>query len=441
MNDNPHRRSVATTVVGNFVEYFDWLAYGLFAPLFAARFFPSDNAVTSLLGALAVFGTGMLCRPLGGILLGRLADRRGRRPALMVSVALMAAGSTLIGVAPTYGTVGLLAPVLLLLARMAQGVSSGGEWPAAVTYLMELAPPHRKCLYGSLFSMTAAAGAFAASLLGGGLTAWFGPAAMADWGWRVPFLVGGLLGAGLLLARNRLTETPVFQREVRARAGRGSLRGLLRSHRRQVLLTVLLVAGLAVVTGTWSTVVPATGHRLAAPGTMFWVVVCATAGVSVLLPGLGMLADRVGAGRFLVVASAAFALVGPYAFTRMSGSFASLLFAYGSGVLYMGCATAVMPKVLAGLFPPEVRALGIGLPHATTTAVLGGVTPYLAAYLGERGAGGWFAVAVAAAVLLAWPARNLGEAAARPRALALTAPHMQDTKDPFPVEGGHHDRR
>ncbi|MFD8361177.1 MFS transporter, partial [Streptomyces sp. NPDC059715] len=189
-----HRRSVVATVVGNFVESFDWLAYGLFAPLFAAQFFPSSNQFTSLLGAFAVFGTGMLFRPIGGILLGRLADRRGRRPALMLAIGLMTGGSTLIAVVPTYEHIGIIAPLLLLLARLAQGVSSGGEWTAAATYLMEIAPKNRRCLYSSLFSVTTMAGPFVASLLGAGLGVWLGTATMEAWGWRVPFLLGGVFG-------------------------------------------------------------------------------------------------------------------------------------------------------------------------------------------------------------------------------------------------------
>ncbi|MEU2282402.1 MFS transporter [Streptomyces sp. NPDC013178] len=402
-----HRRSVTATVVGNFIESFDWLAYGLFAPLFAARFFPSGNALTSVLGAFAVLGIGVLMRPLGGLLLGRFADRRGRRPALMLAVSLMAGGSFLIGVTPTYAHIGLLAPVVLLLARMAQGISHGGEWPAAAAYLMEVAPEKRKCTYGSLFSLTTCAGAFAASLLGGGLTAALGPEAMAAWGWRVPFLVGGVLGVALLVLRTRLTETDVFQREVRSRAGRGSVRQVLGTYRRNVLVAVLFVAGTGTVGGTWTAVVPALGGRLAAPGTMMWVAVTATAFLMVVNVPLGMLADRVGAARFLAVASVVFAVLGSWSYLTMRGTFASLLFAYGSGVVYLVCATTVLPKLLTEIFPAQVRALGIGLPNAVTSAVLGGVMPVSAAFAAEHDASGWFIAAVMAAVLMSLPAAAL----------------------------------
>jgi MHS family alpha-ketoglutarate permease-like MFS transporter len=396
-----------TTVVGNFVEYFDWLAYGLFAPIFAKQFFPSDNPVTSLLGVFAVFGAGMLCRPLGGILLGRLADRRGRKPALVLSIALMAAGSTLIGVAPTYESIGVFAALLLLIARSAQGISSGGEWPAAVTYLMELAPANRKCYYGGLFSMSASAGGFAASFLGGMLTSRLGGEAMRDWGWRIPFLVGGVLGIILLVARNRIAETGVFQREVRSKPSRGSLRRVLGQYWRQVLLVVPFVAGLTVVIGTWTAVVPAMGHRIAPPGMMLWVAAMVSGIGIVIMPPLGLLADRVGALRFLSVVTVGFAVAAPFAYLGMVGEFGFLAFAYGSGWLFMGCVTAVMPKVLAAIYPPEVRTVGIGLPHGLTTAILGGFTPSVATYLDKNGASGWFISGVVAIVLLGWLAATV----------------------------------
>ncbi|MER7764839.1 MFS transporter [Streptomyces sp. NPDC097619] len=410
----PNRRSVAATVVGNAVESFDMLAYGLFAPLFAKQFFPSSNEVTSLLGAFAVLGVGVLARPAGGFLFGRYADRHGRKPALLLSIVLMTSGSFLIGIAPTYGTIGILAPVLLVIARIGQGISAGGEWPTAAAYLMEEAPKNRRCLYGSLFSASTGVGVMTASAIGGGLTALIGDAAMRDWGWRVPFLVGGVFGLLLLVLRNRLTETEVFQREVRGRKSRGSLRQVWNEHRRPVLLSVLIVAGIATVSGTWSAVVPAMGQRLAPPGRMFLVIVCAVGIMMVLNVPLGLLADRIGATRFLMGVTAVFAVCGSYGYLTISADFPSLLLAYGSGVVYLVSVTTVLPKLLSEIFPPEVRVIGMGVPHAVTTAVLGGAVPVLATYLDERDLSGWFVAAMMAVVVSVLPAVALSRAHVRP---------------------------
>ncbi|MGW1776680.1 MFS transporter [Streptomyces sp. NPDC002104] len=423
-----HRRAVTATVVGNFVESFDWLGYGLFAPLLAPHFFPSSNPVTSLIGAFTLLGIGVLVRPLGGILLGRLADRRGRRPALMLAISLMTTGSFLIGITPTYSQAGLLAPLILLIARVAQGISSGGEWPAAAAYLMEVAPPKRKSLYGSLFSLTTAAGAFTAAMLGGALTGALGTDAMASWGWRIPFLVGGAFGIILMVLRRQLAETEVFRRATGPRATRGSLRQVLVTHRRQVVMSVLFIAGMGTVGGTWTSVIPAMGQRLSGPGTTFGVVICATATLIVINVPVGLLADKVGPKRFLLSATVLFAATAPYSFLSIDGTFASLLFAYLSGTVYLVCATTTLPGILAELFPAENRALGMGLPNAVTSAVLGGVAPALATYLGEHGASGWFIAGVLAAVLLAWPATFLALRTATPSAPALDKSTLVLTK-------------
>ncbi|QKG19884.1 MFS transporter [Actinomadura verrucosospora] len=393
-------RTVAATVVGNFIELFDWFAFGLFVPIFAGQFFPSRDPVSSLLGALAVFGTGMLLRPLGGVLLGRFADRHGRRPAMLLSIAMMGGGSLVVGAAPTHAQVGLLAPLVLLLGRTAQGLSGGGEWPAAVTYLMELAPPDRRCRYGSLFGASAAAGALVAALLGAGLSASLSHAALTGWGWRLPFLAGGLLGVGLLVVRSRMRETPVFQRQVRTDRTRGSLREVMRAHRRSVGLVVAFAAGTTMLSGTWTTVVPAIGQRLAPADRMFLVITLVTAAATVLQVPLGMLADRVGVYPFLACYALGAVVVGPIAYLNISGGFGSLLFSYGTGVALITVLTAVMPKVLASAYPPQVRTVGIGLPHGTTTAVFGGFSPWLATFLGGHGLSGLYIGVVAVTSLV-----------------------------------------
>jgi len=402
-----HRRTVGATVAGNLVEHFDWLGFALFAPIFATQFFPSADPVNALLSIFAVFAAGMFFRPLGGILLGRYADRRGRKPAMLAAIVLMGGGCVLIGLAPTYDQIGVAAPLLLVVGRAAQGLSAGGEWPAAVTYLMELAPAARRCFYSSLFAMSAVAGALIASLLGAGLSTVLSPAALTAWGWRVPFLLGGVFAAVLLGYRRRLAESAVFERTVRESSARGSFRQLLRVHWRSLLLATVFSGGTTWTTSTWISVIPAMGQRNSSPGTMFWVVVLATAVAVVIQLPLGMLADRIGVRPLLAASVLGFAIVGPFAFLGMGSTFGGLLFSYGSGVLFIACLTAVLPKIMAAMYPAEVRAMGIGLPQGITTALFGGTSPWVATYLTSRGAGAWFMATVVVAVLVAWLAASI----------------------------------
>ncbi|WP_010062563.1 hypothetical protein [Streptomyces globisporus] len=217
----------------------------------------------------------------------------------------------------------------------------------------------------------------------------------------------------------------MFKREVRNRRDRGSLRQVLVAHRRNVLVAVLFVAGTGAVGGTWTAVVPALGSRLSEPGTMFWVVVAVTAFFMVLNVPLGLLADRFGAARFLTATSLVFTVTGSVSYLTMSGTFASLVFTYGSGIMYLVCATTVLPKLLTEIFPAEVRALGVGLPNAVTSAVLGGIAPTAAAFAAANNASGWFIAAVMSAVLLSLPAAALARSVAAVPALAGPPPSPQ----------------
>ena len=206
------RRAVAAAVVGNVLEWYDFAVYAYMATVIAAKFFPASDEVTSLLSTFAAFGIGFVARPLGGILIGRLGDVRGRKTALLFTIALMAAGTVAIGLVPTYQTIGVAAPIFVVAARLVQGFSAGGEWGGSTAFIVEWAPPGRRGLYGSLQQCSVAGGL----LLGSGVAALvntFLPAAAVDsWGWRIPFLLGGLLGPVGLYMRKHIDETPAFRR-------------------------------------------------------------------------------------------------------------------------------------------------------------------------------------------------------------------------------------
>ncbi|MFC5945839.1 MFS transporter [Micromonospora harpali] len=408
-------RTVATTVAGNFIEYFDWLIFGLYAPLIAQHFFPSADPLTALLAVFVAYATGMLFRPLGGILMGALADRRGRRLALLLSITLMGGGSLVIGLLPTYAAIGVAAPVLLFLARAAQGLSAGGEWPAAVSYLMELAPRSRRCLFGSIFAVSSAAGGLAASALGLALSATVGSQAMADWGWRVPFLAGAALSAVLLVLRRQLGESEAFVRARRSGPPPG-LRRLWRDHRGAVVVAALFVVGVTVQTTTWTTVAPALAQSQAGmPADAVYAAVTAAIALSivVLIP-LGLLADRVGVLPMLVVSVLGFAVAGPLALNAASGGTGRLVLCLCTGLFFMSCLTAVLPKIMASMFPTHLRASGIGLPHAVASSLAGGLTPALATWLAGAGRLDWYLGLLTVTALLAGAAGVRAVRRARP---------------------------
>ena len=221
VKDEPaHRLPVRTLVaasIGNAIEWYDWTVYATFSVFFATQIFPADNAALALLSTLATYALAFFFRPLGGWLLGRFADLRGRRTAMLLTILLMAGGSFIIGILPTFTLVGWLAPILLLLARIGQGMSLGGEVSNASAYLAEIAPPERRGRYSAFFYISTGSAVLIASLLGALLVAVLTPEQMAEYGWRIPFLIGGALGLVGLWLRRAMPETEQFE-ENKAKA-------------------------------------------------------------------------------------------------------------------------------------------------------------------------------------------------------------------------------
>src|ERR1041384_3075779 len=204
------RRAVSAAVIGNVLEWYDFSVYAFVAVIIARKFFPSENEVSALLATFLAFGLGFVARPLGGIILGRLGDTHGRKTALLITIALMAIGTVLVGVLPTYAAIGVAAPLLLVVARLMQGFSAGGEWGSSTAYIVEWAPQNQRGFYRSFQQTSGVAGL----LLGSGIAALFTTILTADqmdaWGWRVPFLLGGILGPIGLWMRRTIHETPAY---------------------------------------------------------------------------------------------------------------------------------------------------------------------------------------------------------------------------------------
>jgi len=201
---NQTRRAVSAAVIGNVLEWYDFSVYAFVAVIIARKFFPQGNDVIALLGTFLAFGLGFVARPLGGIILGRLGDTQGRKAALLITIALMAVGTVMVGVLPTYAAIGIAAPLLLVVARLMQGFSAGGEWGSSTAYIVEWAPQDQRGFYGSFQQMSVVAGLLLGSAVAAIMNTVLTPEQMDAWGWRVPFLLGGILGpVGLPIPRRK----------------------------------------------------------------------------------------------------------------------------------------------------------------------------------------------------------------------------------------------
>src|SRR5690349_20858826 len=208
------RRAVTAAVIGNVLEWYDFAVYGYVAAIIGKNFFPGTDETTELLKAFLTFGLGFVARPIGGIVIGRMGDTHGRKSALLLTIFLMAAGTVLIGILPTYANIGFAAPALLLFARLMQGFSTGGEWGGSTAFIVEWAPKGRRGLFGSFQQMSVVAGLLLGSAFAALLNTALTPAQMGDWGWRIPFLVGRLLGPIGIYMRRTIDETPAYAKVI-----------------------------------------------------------------------------------------------------------------------------------------------------------------------------------------------------------------------------------
>ncbi|HTE55203.1 MAG TPA: MFS transporter [Kofleriaceae bacterium] len=422
MDGAGRRRGLVGASIGNALEWFDWNAYAIFAAYFAGQFFADGGQASALLRSLAIFAVGFFFRPLGGALLAAFSDRHGRRAGLTLSVILMGGGSLLIAVSPTYHQAGLLAPALLVIARIAQGLSTGGEFAASTTYLAELAPPGRRGFYGSFFYLSGAVGTLSATALAAVLLATLGPAALAEWGWRIPFLAGAVLALYGLYLRRALDETDVYRAGGERRVARPTVEAI-RRYPRESLRVVGFTVGATAAYYTFAVYlpsyaidavgVPAAGAR--------WASFAAQLVFIAVLPLLGALSDRIGRRPLLVLFAASFALLVVPLFRMMNASPWSLFASMGAGLVLFACYGAVAPTAMAEMFPTEVRAAGIGLPYALTVAAFGGTAPYVVEWLSSHGRAAiypWYLAALSLVSLVVYAtSRETGQ-----RDLAAPAP-------------------
>ncbi|WP_329064815.1 MFS transporter [Amycolatopsis sp. NBC_01480] len=396
-------RKLFAASAGNALEWFDWTVYATFSIYFASAFFPPGNDTLALINTFGTYALAFFFRPLGGVLLGRFADVHGRKPAMILTIVLMAGGSVAIGVLPTFEQVGWLAPILLLLARVAQGLSLGGEVSNASAYLGEIAPPKRRGRYSSFFYISTGSAVLVATVLGFVLARTMDKAELTSYGWRIPFLLGGVLGVIGLWLRRSLAETELFEKNKgAAKRVEKPLRTTLTEHPKAVgqLIGFTMLSTLCYYTFFSALTSFAVKTRGVSDVDAFLALSIATALFVALQYPMGALADRAGRKPQLLVWAGLTALViVPLSYLVQPGLGGVLvMFCVGLG-LYTAM-TSLAPAIMSELFPTELRGLGIGAWYNLTVAVFGGTAPLVLSALSAAGASVvffWY-VAVAAAI-------------------------------------------
>ena len=387
-------RSIVGGSIGNLVEWYDWYAYSAFSLYFSKAFFPPADQTVQLLNAAAVFAVGFLMRPLGGWFMGRYADRHGRRNALTASVLLMCAGSLLIAITPSYASIGIAAPALLVIARMMQGVSVGGEYGASATYLSEMAGSAHRGFWSSFQYVTLIMGQLLALGVLLVLQRLLDVQALEAWGWRIPFVIGALCALVAVALRRGIVETSAFTQALKAHDTRGSPLASLLAHPRSVLTVFGLTAGGTVAFYTFTTYAQKflvnTAGFTKADATL--VSAGSLAIFMCVQPLVGALSDRIGRRPVLI----AFGVVGTLGtlplLTSLSHvrSNAAALALLTLALLVVSGYTAINAVVKTELFPTHVRALGVAFPYAIAVSIFGGTAEYLALWFKNMGHEAWF---------------------------------------------------
>ena len=397
------RRQLIAAAVGNVVEWYDWAVYSMAAVFFSAHFFPStsENSLVPLLATLGVFAVGFFMRPIGGLFIGYLADLHGRKRALSLTIVLMGIGSLVIGLAPTYESIGVLAPVLLVLARLLQGLSTGGEYTAAATFMVESAPSGKRGFFSSFLYVGALLGNLLAIGVISALLFGLGEDAMRDWAWRLVFIFGGFASVVGFLIRKYAHETHVLEQEPisdePSAAARPRMFDFLRSHPRECLTIVGLNLAAAAIYYMWTSFLPTyakltTGFDLSQG---YLVSAIALAYFIAIQPIVGSISDRFGRKPVLIAFAGGFALAVIPMLNFVGNSFVSLLVVQLLGFTLLAGWTATSAAVMVELFPARIRAAGIGFPYAMTVAVFGGTAPYFVTWLIDGDLTAWVGIYLA----------------------------------------------
>ncbi len=405
----PNRvKAILGACSGNLVEWYDFFIYAYTAIYFAAAFFPKGDTTTQLLATAGVFAVGFFMRPLGGWIFGWIADTRGRKVSMIISVFMMCAGSLLIAIMPTYDSIGLAAPVMLVVARLIQGLSVGAEYGTGATYISEIATPGRRCFYGSFQYFTIIAGQLLALFTVVLLQQTLSDEQLREWGWRIPFFIGAVSAVVVVYLRRSMHET-ASKKDMR-REGAGSLRGLFK-HKRAVALVLAFTVGGSLYFYTFTTymqkfLVISVGFDAE---TVSFIMTSALIGFMLCQPLFGLLADRIGIKAHMLLFSGIGVLVVIPLLFAIQGSHNPLV---AFALVFVGLVIASLYTPIAGivkaeLFPPAVRALGVGFPYAIGNAAFGGTAEYVALSFRAEGLESHFFFYVAAVLCVTFIASLL----------------------------------
>ncbi|WP_175913382.1 MFS family transporter [Burkholderia metallica] len=396
---------------GNLVEWFDFYIYSFCALYFAPAFFPSGNTTTQLLNTAGVFAAGFLMRPIGGWLFGRIADRHGRRNAMMISVLMMCGGSPVIAVLPTYAQIGALAPALLLVARLFQGLSVGGEYGTSATYMSEVALKGRRGFFASFQYVTLIGGQLCALLVLVILQQTLSADDLKAWGWRIPFVVGAAAALISLYLRKSLDETSTTA--SRDKKDAGTIRGVWQ-HKGAFFTVVGFTAGGSLIFYTFTTymqkyLVNTAGMHAKTASNVMTVALLV---YMLMQPVFGALSDRIGR-RTSMILFGSFAVIGTVPLMHALKDVTSPVAAFvliTVALAIVSFYTSISGLIKAEMFPPEVRAMGVGLSYAVANAIFGGSAEYVALWfksIGSEETFYWYVTVLCAiSLIVSWRMRD-----------------------------------
>ena len=378
------RKAVTAAVIGNVLEWYDFAVYAFVAAILAKKFFPQTDEVTALLSTFLAYGLGFVARPLGGIIIGRLGDTRGRKTALLLTIFLMAAGTVLIGLLPTYATIGIAAPLLLVAARLMQGFSAGGEWGGSTAYIVEWAPKGQRGWYGSFQQTSVVAGL----LLGSGVAALLNTVLsqdqMNDWGWRVPFLLGGILGPVGIYMRRTIKETPAYESAAhKSAAAVGDDSGWLLAAR-AFGFTIVWTVCFYVLLNYMPTYTQK--YLKLSPSAALWANTIGLLVLMACIPLMGALSDRIGRKPLLLACCLAFVVLPLPIFNYLlSGAgYSELIAVQILFAVMISMFSGPGPAAIAEIFPTRSRSTWMTSGYALAVAIFGGFAPFISVWLIDR---------------------------------------------------------